>query len=62
MKTKTTILNQLKGSIELRLSAEMGDNSPWAHHYEQPISHYTVISSIVNIEILTNAALKLSAS
>lgn len=44
-KSKTMILNQMKGSIEPRLSAEKA---------EQPIWHDTCISFIVDIETWTS--------
>lgn len=37
-KTKTMSLKTLKCSVELRRTAELGDNSLWVHHVEQHLS------------------------
>ncbi len=33
----------LSHSAELSWAAKLGERSLWVHHYQQPLSHYTVI-------------------
>ncbi len=42
-KTKTMIKNRLKSSVELRGTAESGENSLWVCHYQwKPFTLHTV--------------------
>lgn len=52
----------LKGSIEMRGIAELGDYSLWVCHHEWTLSRYIVISSVVYIHLRITAALKRNAS
>ncbi len=49
--TKTMSLKRLKHAKELQKIAELGDNSRPVCHYKQPLSHYTLIWSIIDIKI-----------